>query len=353
LEWWLWDRTITAKSGKGLRMGKRVLAIAGTFAGIFAGMLGFYGPAHSLTLEFPGPATATATKLVRGSYALPTAPWSPTGLPADIINGSVDRAAWQIDAPGLSSLDLMAPLRAQLVAAGFTPVFDCETDSCGGFDFRFAIEVLPEPDMHVDLGDFRFLSARKGDEVIGLLVSRSALKGFVQMTRAVPDDGKPMFEATNRGLGAGALGMGALGMAALRGDAAPPALAQTPDDPMARLLSGGSVVLDGLDFGTGAADLTEGRYASLAALADWLGANPGRAVALVGHTDATGGLEGNIVISRRRAASVRARLMQVYGVPAAQIEAEGVGYLAPIASNLTEEGRSQNRRVEAVLIATE
>jgi OOP family OmpA-OmpF porin len=35
------------------------------------------------------------------------------------------------------------------------------------------------------------------------------------------------------------------------------------------------------------------------------------------------------------------------------VMADGVGFLAPRASNLTEEGRNANRRVEAVLISTE
>lgn len=117
-------------------------------------------------------------------------------------------------------------------------------------------------------------------------------------------------------------------------------------------MTGGAVVLQGLDFGTGAAELTDGRYAALAALAAWLAANPDKTVALVGHTDASGGLDGNIVISKRRAASVRTRLIEAYGVPGAQIEAQGVGYLAPIASNATEAGRQKNRRVEAVLTST-
>ena len=308
-------------------------------------VLALVGPAAAFTLEFPGPATVTSTTQARASYALPTGRWTPQGLPADTLNGTVERAAWQVDAPQLSSLDLMQPLRAQLVAAGFVPVFECETAACGGFDFRFAIEVLPEPDMHVDLGDFRFLSAKKGEEAIGLLVSRSPTKGFVQITRAVADAGAPLFEATNRGIGA-------LDLQA-PSDEPPAALLPGLGTPMASLLTGGAVVLEGLDFGTGAADLTDGSYASLAALAEWLKANPDKTVALVGHTDASGGLDGNIVISKRRAASVRTRLMQAYGIPSAQIEAQGVGYLAPIASNLTEEGRQKNRRVEAILTSTQ
>ena len=47
------------------------------------------------------------------------------------------------------------------------------------------------------------------------------------------------------------------------------------------------------------------------------------------------------------------RLVEGHGVPRAQLEADGVGYLAPIASNLSEAGRQANRRVEAVLLTTQ
>ena len=39
-------------------------------------------------------------------------------------------------------------------------------------------------------------------------------------------------------------------------------------------------------------------------------------------------------------------------VPSAQLEAHGIGFLAPIASNNDEAGRDANRRVEAVLLST-
>jgi OOP family OmpA-OmpF porin len=73
-------------------------------------------------------------------------------------------------------------------------------------------------------------------------------------------------------------------------------------------------------------------------------------VALVGHTDATGSLDANIALSRKRAASVKDRLVRAYGIAVSRLDAEGMGYLAPIASNLTQAGRDANRRVEAVLL---
>jgi len=73
-------------------------------------------------------------------------------------------------------------------------------------------------------------------------------------------------------------------------------------------------------------------------------------IALVGHTDTVGGLQGNIALSRERAQAVRQRLIDDYDIAPERVEAEGTGYLAPLATNRTAEGREANRRVEAVLL---
>jgi outer membrane protein OmpA-like peptidoglycan-associated protein len=88
-------------------------------------------------------------------------------------------------------------------------------------------------------------------------------------------------------------------------------------------------------------------------LADYLAAQPDLSVALVGHTDASGSLDGNIVISKRRAGSVLERLVSDYGVARRQLDAQGMGYLSPIASNQTQEGRDANRRVEVIVTSTQ
>jgi hypothetical protein len=48
----------------------------------------------------------------------------------------------------------MAALRATAEAEGWQIVFACADAACGGFDFRFALDLIPEPDMHVNLADF-------------------------------------------------------------------------------------------------------------------------------------------------------------------------------------------------------
>jgi OOP family OmpA-OmpF porin len=76
-------------------------------------------------------------------------------------------------------------------------------------------------------------------------------------------------------------------------------------------------------------------------------------VALVGHTDSSGTLGGNIALSKQRAGSVLERLVSDYGANRRQLEAEGMGYLSPIANNLTETGREANRRVEVIITSSE
>ncbi len=101
-----------------------------------------------------------------------------------------------------------------------------------------------------------------------------------------------------------------------------------------------------------ASNLAGERLPSLDALARWLSDHRGRQVTLVGHTDAQGSLTANIALSKRRAQSVADRLVSDFGIERARVSAEGAGYLAPRASNDTEEGRHKNRRVEVMLTPT-
>lgn len=320
-------------------------------AAMLAGLAMMPAGAAATNLPFPGPATATAERTSPlGSYALPIGPWGAAGLDSRRVEGLVEETAWRVEAPGITSLQLLAPLRDSLAADGFDILFECETRACGGFDFRYALRVLPEPDMHVDLGDFRFVSARRGAgpdaEYLALLVSRSSAAGFAQVVRvSTGQTAPPALSASTKA--PFSLGGPELPPPRQTGTAVPEGV-----DSLAAALMAGPVPLDDLEFETGAATLGANGAGSLHVLAAYLAANPDHRVALVGHTDATGGLAGNVALSKRRAESVRDRLMRDHAVPAAQISAEGVGYLAPRDSNLTEEGRTRNRRVEVILTST-
>ena len=72
------------------------------------------------------------------------------------------------------------------------------------------------------------------------------------------------------------------------------------------------------------------------------------AVNVVGYTDSTGSQQLNMKLSQQRADSVASSLI-IQGVAAARVRTSGMGPANPIASNSTEEGKAQNRRVEITL----
>ena len=69
---------------------------------------------------------------------------------------------------------------------------------------------------------------------------------------------------------------------------------------------------------------------------------------IIGHTDNKGTLDYNLGLSGRRADAVVKALAAKYGIDAKRLTSRGLGPLAPIASNRSEEGQAKNRRVEMV-----
>lgn len=314
----------------------RALAFAAFAAAPLAG--------GAATLTLPAGAELRSESIApAGRYEMPVGPWTEaSGIPTRDFAGRITRQAWRLGGTGLSGYQILSLLRGQLETAGYQVLLDCDATTCGGFDFRYGTEVIGEPEMHVDLGDFYFLSAvmpGSQDDAVSLMVSRSASAGFVQVVEVGEMSAAPVTTAEP-----------AVSTKAEPGVALP---AEITGDVGTALEQVGRFVLADLVFATGSADLGPGDFASLAELATYLRAHPTKRVALVGHTDATGALAGNISLSERRAKSVMARLENDYGIQASQLEAEGVGYLSPIATNQTEEGRTVNRRVEAILVSVE
>lgn len=68
---------------------------------------------------------------------------------------------------------------------------------------------------------------------------------------------------------------------------------------------------------------------------------------IAGHTDSTGPAEYNQELSQRRAEAVADRLIELYDIDSDRVTPVGYGESDPVATNETEEGRAQNRRVEA------
>ncbi|NOC85067.1 OmpA family protein [Ruegeria sp. HKCCD6428] len=285
------------------------------------------GPVAAQDLTLPASARQISDRTSPlDSYDLPTGSYANGSVPAETREGRVERYTWRLQAGSSTTLQLLAPLRDQIEAQGYKILFECDARVCGGFDFRFGTEVVPTPDMYVAIQDYRFLSATKGPVALSLLVSRNPPDGYVQMIRVTPQDAPGPDPVVVEQAVEGSVGV------------------------LEALATTGHVILDDLHFPTGEVALGEGPFDSLTLLAGYLTANPNTRLALVGHTDDTGALQANIAVSKSRAEAVRTRLIDAHGVAPDRIEAQGVGYLSPLTSNATPEGRDLNRRVEAVLL---
>lgn len=272
------------------------------------------------------------------NYDMPIGPYAAGGVPVRSLVGLVTHQTWRIESSSRTTLQTLDLIRGQLLLQGYEIVFECNEITCGGFDFRFGTDILGLPEMYVDLADFRYLAAENAAErqAVSLVASRSARAGFLQIVRVDPAGSGPETVEPVVAPEAGIV-------------ANPPPV----EGLAASLARVGHAILGDLRFETGSADLAQGPYASLDELAGLLRSDPDLHIALVGHTDASGSLEANIALSKRRATSVMVRLVADYGIPQSQLEAEGMGYLSPIGDNRTEAGRQANRRVEIIVTSTD
>lgn len=81
-----------------------------------------------------------------------------------------------------------------------------------------------------------------------------------------------------------------------------------------------------------------------------LNKEPDTEILVIGHTDNVGSYEANQKVSESRAAAVRTFAIS-QGMASSRIKTEGKNYSEPLASNDTEAGRAENRRVEIVVVA--
>lgn len=267
------------------------------------------------------------------SYKLPTGRFTRQAQPVLTIEGSVREFVYRLDGD-MSTLEVLRNYQRRFGELGYRTLFECAGDECGGFDFRFNTYLVDPPAMRFDLADFRLLSV--ADEAQGrrasVIASRQGGRLYVQIV-------------------------------AIEGEAAPERMTSLDDAPppqtkpgqarlyalARRLTEEGHAPLDGIEFEAGSARLTEASGPWLEQAAELLKARPDLRFLVVGHTDDQGDLQLNIELSLARAKAVAGRIAEAEGVSPAQLLAHGVGFLAPRASNETEEGRALNRRVELVL----
>ena len=110
----------------------------------------------------------------------------------------------------------------------------------------------------------------------------------------------------------------------------------------------GHVSIYGIYFDTAKAIIKPESKPVIAEIAKLLNSQVTLRLHVVGHTDNVGTLASNMTLSKQRAEAVVNALMNDHRIAPARLIANGVGPLAPVASNAAEEGRAKNRRVELV-----
>jgi OOP family OmpA-OmpF porin len=233
--------------------------------------------------------------------------------------GRITRIAYRTKA-GPSILEVSRNFETQLAKAGFETLVACDDAACGGIPFTEAVDALPIPQMWVDGFTYRYYAGRKvegGRETYAtVLVSKNNDEVYAQLVVAVVGAiEKKMVDA-----GAMAKGLG----------------------------EQGHIALYGIYFDTDKAVIKPESRPTLDEIAKLLRAQPQLNVFIVGHTDNQGTFDHNVDLSRRRAEAVAAELAKSYKIATARLRTAGVGFLAPVGSNATDDGRALNRRVELV-----
>ena len=129
------------------------------------------------------------------------------------------------------------------------------------------------------------------------------------------------------------------------GDSCPNTIPHACVDVQGCMLQTQTITLQGVNFEFNKADLTGNAKLILQSVSRALLDQPGLNFEIAGHTDSVGSDTYNLNLSRARAEAVRSYLVSA-GIASNRAVARGYGESEPVASNDTEAGRAQNRRVE-------
>lgn len=246
------------------------------------------------------------------------------------LEGSLTRILYQAPKER-STLEIVRNYEASLAEEGFETQFACKREACGGGFFSYVKPVWQsgwiDKVFYAEPVDQRFLAARlerpEGDLWAFVYVAEHTLLNSIAGPFVQVD----------------VLQEAAMVRNMVRVD--PKIL----DEDISTV---GHAAIYGIFFDTDQARLKPESAQALGAIAELLKTRPDLRVHVVGHTDSVGAFDYNLDLSRRRAAAVVDELVDRYGIAAGRLTPNGVGPLAPVASNRSEEGRGQNRRVELV-----
>jgi len=241
---------------------------------------------------------------------------------AQRLEGRVTKFKYSVPA-NRSGLEIVRSYRDALQRSGFEILFACDGKACIGEKFPYGYTNTASGIWCTNCEEpMRYIAAKlarpTGDAYVALVVEKDKYEGGTWLSIV---EVKPM--------AGGTVTVNAQAMANDIG-------------------ATGHVALYGIYFDTGKALIKPESKAALDEIAKLLGAQSSLKLHVVGHTDNVGNLASNMTLSKQRAEAVVNALAADYRVAAPRLIANGVGPLAPVASNAAEEGRTKNRRVELV-----
>lgn len=121
-------------------------------------------------------------------------------------------------------------------------------------------------------------------------------------------------------------------------------------DNRSKLLTSGRLETSGILFATNSAEVKSDSEGTIKEVAAVMSENPEIKLKIIGHTDAEGKQDANLILSAKRAESVRNALVKTYKVDVSRIETEGKGSTSPVTDDNSEAGKTRNRRVEFIKI---
>jgi len=283
---------------------------------------------HPLIDRYPGSVIDTYTETSFDAFPLAVGPGRNRQIESSIaLEGRITVIRYAIDKQR-SVLEVFRNYEIFFKEKGYETYYSCSDKDCGGRDFNLAVAPYTTEEGDSWEGQ-RYLAAvlkrPEGDLHVALYVTKASGLGGARKdqvyARLSVIESKPM-DVGLRHVTAGE---------------------------MAEKIEGeGRIALYGILFDYDKDVIKPESRPALDEIAKLLNEQSGLKLYVVGHTDSEGSVDYNRDLSQRRAAAVVADLIGSYGIAAERLAPFGVSFLAPVASNRTEEGRAKNRRVELV-----
>lgn len=257
------------------------------------------------------------TEVITIPYAINASEKTPLQL-----TGDLSRHSYTVE--NVSTLKVYENYKAALTNAGFTVISKCELEQCGNEKqyTKLGAQIAINESVYNWHSQPYYLLAKKslptGNVYVALFIG--AYEAQVGIQQIVLQE-----KAVKTGL-----------------------VTVNADQLKQQIDADGKALIYGIYFDTGKSEVKAESKPTLDAIAELLKRNPDLLLYVVGHTDDTGDGAANVTLSKQRADSVVAALVNDYQVTAGRLQAQGVGPYAPAGNNTSDAGKQKNRRVELV-----